>query len=130
MWGWGELDFWHGDWQSLEGVTQMRMKQVLLAVALVTVLSLAASHAQAQVIGGGYIGFGRPGFGGVVGFGAPVVAPAPVVAAPFVPYVAPYPAVVVSRPLYAAPFYGVGWGYGPRYYGPRYYRHGYGRLWW
>src|SRR5208282_5301225 len=98
---------------------QMSTKQVFLALALVTVLGLAAPRAQAQIVGGGgYIGFGTPGFGGAVSFGTPVV-----------PYVAPYP-VVVPRPVYAAPFYGAGWwGYGPRYYGPRYYR-GYGYRRW
>jgi hypothetical protein len=108
---------------------QMSMKQVFLALALVTVLGLAAPRAQAQIVGGGgYIGFGTPGFGGAVSFGTPVVGAA-VVGAPVVPYVAPYP-VVVPR-VYAAPFYGAGWGgYGPRYYGPRYYRGGYGwRRW-
>jgi hypothetical protein len=93
----------------------MSMKQGLLAVLFVTVLSLAAPHARAQVVGGGYVGFGTPGFGGVVSFGSPVVAPAPVV-----PYVAPYP-VVVPRPIVAGPVIGAGWGYGPRYFGPRYY---------
>src|SRR5271157_2735112 len=104
---------------------QMSMKQVFLALALVTVLGLAAPRAQAQIVGGGgYIGFGTPGFGGGVSFGTPVVG------APVVPYVAPYP-VVVPRPVYAAPFYGAGWGgYGPRYCGPRYYRRGYGYRRW
>jgi hypothetical protein len=108
----------------------MSTKQVFLALALVTVLGLAAPRAQAQVVGGGgYIGFGTPGFGGAVSFGTPVVGAA-VVGAPVVPYVASYP-VVVPRPVYAAPFYRAGWvGYGPRYYGPRYYRGGYGwRRW-
>lgn len=107
----------------------MSTKQVFLALALVTVLGLAAPRAQAQIVGGGsYIGFGAPGFGGAVGFGTPVVG-ASVVGAPVFPYVAPYP-VVVSRPVYAAPFYGAGWGYGPRYYGPRYYHRGYGWRGW
>jgi hypothetical protein len=106
----------------------MSMKQGLLAVALVTVLFLAAPRAQAQVVGGGYVGFGTPGFGGVVGFGTPMVAPAPVV-----PYVAPYPAIV-ARPMVVGPVVGAGWGfgprfYGPRYYGPRYYRGGFARRW-
>ena len=112
----------------------MSMKRILFAAAIVTVLMLAAPHAQAQVVGGGYIGFGGPGFGGVVGYGAPMVAPAPVV-----PYAAAYPPVVVPAPVVAGPLIGVGWGYGPRYYapryygppyyGPRYYRGGYGRRW-
>ncbi len=100
----------------------MGMKQVFLALALVTALGLAAPRAQAQIVGGGgYIGFGTPGFGGAVSFGTPVVG------APVVPYVAPYPVVVPG--VYAAPVYRAGWGYGPRYYGPRYYR-GYGRRRW
>ncbi|MGC8642834.1 MAG: hypothetical protein ACP5XB_23490 [Isosphaeraceae bacterium] len=112
----------------------MSMKRILFAAAIVTVLMLAAPHAQAQVVGGGYIGFGGPGFGGVVGYGAPMVAPAPVV-----PYAAAYPPVVVPAPVIAGPLIGVGWGYGPRYYAPRYYgppyygprycRGGYGRRW-
>ena len=106
----------------------MGMKQVFLALALVTVLGLAAPRAQAQVVGGGgYIGFGTPGFGGAVSIGTPVIGAA-VVGAPVVPYVAPYP-VVVPRPFYGVPVYGAGWGgYGPRYYGygPRYYHRGYG----
>jgi hypothetical protein len=108
---------------------QMSTKQVFLALALVTVLGLAAPRAQAQIVGGGgYIGFGTPGFGGAVSFGTPVVGAA-VVGAPVVPYVAPYPVVVPG--VYAAPFYGAGWGgYGPRYYGPRYYRRGYGYRRW
>src|SRR5271166_4314604 len=85
---------------------RMSMKQVFLALALVTVLGLAAPRAQAQVVGGGgYIGFGAPGFGGAVSFGTPVVG-ATVVGAPVVPYVAPYP-MVVPR-VYSAPFYGAG----------------------
>ena len=108
----------------------MSMKQVFLALALVTVLGLAAPRAQAQVVGGGgYVGFGTPGFGGVVSFGTPVVGAA-VIGAPVVPYVAPYYPVVVPR-VYGGPvYYRGGWGYGPRYYGPRYYRGGYGwRRW-
>jgi hypothetical protein len=100
----------------------MRTKQVSLALAVVAVLSLAAPHAHSQVIGGGYVGFGGPGYGGVVGVGAPLVAPAPLVS-PVAPYVAPYPSVVVTRPFYGPrAFYGAGWGYGPRFYGPRYGR--------
>jgi hypothetical protein len=102
----------------------MSTKQVFLALALVTIICLAAPSAQAQVVGGGgYIGFGTPGFGGAVSFGKPV-AGVGVVGAPVVPYVAPYP-VVVPRPVFTAPFVGAGWGgYGPRYFGPRYYRGG------
>jgi hypothetical protein len=101
---------------------QMSTKQVFLALALMTIISLAAPSAQAQVVGGGgYIGFGTPGFGGAVSFGTPVGGAA-VVGAPVVPYVAPYP-VVVPRPFYGPSFYGAGWGgYGPRFAGPRYYR--------
>ena len=100
----------------------MSTKQVFLALALVAVLGLAAPRTQAQVVGGGgYIGFGTPGFGGALGFGTPFGGAA-VIGAPVVPYVAPFP-VVVSRPVYGVPVYGAGWGgYGPRYYGPRYYR--------
>ena len=103
----------------------MSMKQVFLALALVTILGVAAPCSQAQVVGGGgYVGFGAPGIGGAVSFGTPVVG------APLVPYAAPYP-VVVPRPVYGVPFYGAGWGgYGPRYYGPRYYRRGYGYRRW
>jgi hypothetical protein len=105
----------------------MRTKQVFLALAVAAVLSLAAPRAHSQVIGGGYVGFGGPVYGGV---GAPLVAPVPLVS-PVVPYVAPYPSVVVTRPFYGPrAFYGPGWGYGPRYYGPRYHRNGYGRRWW
>jgi hypothetical protein len=108
---------------------QMSTKQVFLALALVTVLGLAAPRAQAQIVGGGgYVGFGTPGFGGAVSFGTPVGGVG-VVAAPVVPYVAPYP-VVVPR-AYGVPYYGAGWGgYGPRYYAPRYYRGGYGYRRW
>ena len=107
----------------------MSMKRVLVAVAMVTVVVLAAPRAQAQVVGGGYVGFGSPGFGGAIGFGTPMVAPAPIV-----PYVAPYPMMVAPRPMVVGPVIGAGWGYGPRYYGPRYvgpryYRRGYGRRW-
>ena len=65
-----------------------------------------------------------------MGFGTPVVAAAPVVAGPVIPYAAGYP-VVVSRPVYARSYYGPGWGYGPRYYGPYYhpYHRGYRRVW-
>jgi len=105
----------------------MSMKRVFLALALVTVLGLAAPRAQAQVVGGGYVGFGVPGIGGAVTFGTPV-AGVGVVGAPVVPYVAPYP-VVVPR-VYGVPYYRAGWGgYGPRYYRPRYYR-GYGYRRW
>ena len=103
-------------------------------MAVVLVLCVAAPRTEAQVVTGGYVGFGNPGFGGAVGFGTPMVAPAPVV-----PYVAPYPAVVVPRPMVVSPMMGAGWGYGPRYYGPRYYgnrfygprcyHRGYGRRW-
>ncbi len=103
----------------------MSTKQVFLALSLVAILGLAAPHAQAQVVGGGYVGFGVPGVSGAVTFGGPV-AGVGVIGAPVVPYVAPYP-MVVGRPV-VAPFYGPGWrGYGPRYYGPRYYRGGYRR---
>jgi hypothetical protein len=108
----------------------MSMKQVFLALALVTVLGLVAPRAQAQIVGGGgYVGFGTPGFGGAVSFGTPV-AGVGVVGAPVVPYVTPYP-VVVPRPFYGPSVYGAGWGgYGPRYYAPRYYRRGYGYRRW
>lgn len=107
----------------------MSMKRILFALAIMTALMLATPRAQAQVVGGGYVGFGTPGFGGVVGFGSPMVTPVPVM-----PYAAPYPAVVVPRPMVVAPMMGAGWGYGPRYYapryyGPRHYRGGYGRRW-
>ncbi len=103
----------------------MSMRRIVLLLAVATVLGLAAPRAHAQIVGGGgYVGFGTPGFGGVVNFGTPIVG-APVMAAPVVPYVAPYP-MVVPRPIYGygygAPLYRGGWGYGPRYYGPGYYR--------
>ena len=51
----------------------MSTKQVFLALSFVTVLGLAAPRAQAQIVtGGGYVGFGTPGFGGAVSFGTPV----------------------------------------------------------
>jgi hypothetical protein len=108
----------------------MSTKQVFLTLALMTILGLAAPSAQAQVVGGGgYVGFGTPGFGGAVSFGTPVGGVG-VVGAPVVPYAAPYP-VVVPRPFYGPSFYGAGWGgYGPRFYGPRYYRRGYGLRRW
>jgi hypothetical protein len=102
----------------------MRMKPILLAVALLAFLTLAAPRAQAQIVSGGYIGFGNQAV-----VGAPFVSPAPYVA-PVVPFASPYP-YVVTRPLYGPRlFYRSGWGYGPRWYGPRYYRRGYGRRWW
>jgi hypothetical protein len=106
----------------------MRFKHVLFALSMAVVLCLATPRTQAQVVGG-FIGFRSPG---VVGFGAPVVAPAPVVAGPIVPYAAGYP-VVVPRPFYGPGLYayGGGWGFGPRHYGPwrAYpgYRYGYRR---
>ncbi|MFO0889403.1 MAG: hypothetical protein U0790_09720 [Isosphaeraceae bacterium] len=109
----------------------MRVKQLLFALAVVVVLGMAAPRGEAQMIGG-YIGFGSPS---VVGYGAPLVAPAPVLAAPVVPYATAYPVVGVSpwfgpRPVY----YGPGWGYRPGFYGSRvvYPRpmYGYGRRWW
>jgi hypothetical protein len=110
----------------------MRIKQSLLALTVVLALGLAAPRAQAQVVtGGGYVGFGVPGAGGFVSWGTPVVAAAPVVAAPIIPYAAGYP-VVVPRPVYARSFYGPAWGYGPRFYGPRpyHYHYAYGRRVW
>ena len=105
----------------------MSTKQVFLALALVTVLGLAAPRAQAQVVGGGgYVGFGTPGFGGAVSFGTPVIGAA-VIGAPVVPYVAPYP-VVVPRQSTAHLFTGpAGGAMGPAITVPRYY-HG-RRLW-
>jgi hypothetical protein len=110
----------------------MTTKKLILALALFAVMSLAAPRLQAQVVGGGYVGFNTPGVSGVIGVGAPVVAPAPVVAAPVVPYVAPYGGVVMGGgPIFAPrPIYRAGWGYGPRYFGPRYYRYGYRRRVW
>jgi hypothetical protein len=106
----------------------MRIKHVVLALAMVAVLSLAAPRAQAQFFGG-YVGFGNTG---VYGAGGTVVG-APVVAPPVVPVMSGYPAVVAPAPIYRAPYvyrYGPGWGYGPRYYGPRYYNYRYRRRWW
>jgi len=101
----------------------MRIKPIILAMAMVAVLSLAAPRAEAQFFGG-YVGFGNTG---VYGVGGPVVAPV-------VPVVPGYPAVVAPAPIYGAPYayrYGPGWGYGPRYYGPRYYNnYRYGRRRW
>ena len=47
---------------------QMSTKQVFLALTLVAILGLAAPHAQAQVVGGGYVGFAAPGVSGARGF--------------------------------------------------------------
>ncbi len=109
----------------------MHLKQSLLALTVVLALGLAAPGAQAQVVaGGGYVGINVPGFGGVVSWGTPVVAAAPVVTAPVIPYAVGYPAVVPGA-VYARSFYGPGWVYGPRFYGPRPYHYAYGRrIWW
>jgi hypothetical protein len=119
----------------------MSTKQVFLALALVTVLGLAAPVAQAQVVtGGGYVGVGTPGFGAAVSVGTPIaaapivgapVAAAPVVGATVVPFVTSYP-VVVRRPFFGPRFVGPGWRgyYGPRFAGTRYYTRGYGYRWW
>jgi hypothetical protein len=111
----------------------MRLKHVLLAAVVAAALGLATPRSHAQVVAGGYLGFGSPG---VVTYGAPVVAPAPFVATPVLPYATGYP-VVVPRPWIGSPYYyGAGWGYGPGYYGVRrgYYGHhyhrGYGRYRW
>jgi len=106
----------------------MRVKHVVLALAMVAVLTLAAPRADAQFFGG-YVGFGNPG---VYTYGAPVVGVAPYVASPVVPVMPGYPAVVAPGPVYRSPYayrYGPGWGYGPRYYGPRYSNYRYGRRW-
>jgi hypothetical protein len=104
---------------------KMHVKQILPALTMVAILGLTAARADAQVVGGGYVGFGTPGLGGVVSFGTPYVAPAPVVAAPVVPYpyVAPYPntLIVPPRRVYV-PVYGRG------YYGPGWHRGGYHRM--
>lgn len=102
------------------------MKQALLAVATAAILFLAAPNAQAQYVvsggGGGFFGFSRPGFSGVIGFGgAPAFYPAPVMAPPvMVPArVVPAP-VVVPGPVMAAPYVVPGAAvYAPRaYYRP------------
>jgi len=101
----------------------MRTKHVLLAAAMATMLVLTAPRAQAQMMGGGYMGFGTPG---VMGFGGPVVAPAPYIGAPIVRYARPYP-MMVGRPMYGPRLnYRPGWGYGPRPFAGRNYRYGYG----
>ena len=61
----------------------MRTRLVLFAASMAAVLILAAPRAQAQIVGGGYVGFGTPG---VMGFGGPVVAPGAFIGAPMVPY--------------------------------------------
>ncbi|QEH34574.1 hypothetical protein OJF2_31150 [Aquisphaera giovannonii] len=112
----------------------MSIKQGLFALVVAVPLFAAAPRSEAQVVTGGYIGIGQP-FGGVVT--PPLLTPAPLVT-PVVPYAAPYNTVVVRRPVYATPYVGPGWGYGPRYYGgygPRHYgygpyRRGFGRGWW
>jgi len=106
----------------------MRIKPIILALAMVAVLSLAAPRVEAQFFGG-YVGFGNTG---VYGVGGPVVG-APMVATPIVPVVPGYPAVVAPAPIYRTPYpyrYGPGWGYGPRFYGPRNYGYRYGRRRW
>jgi len=110
----------------------MRTKLLLLGAGILATLALATPQAQAQYVTGGYVGFGRPGFGGVVGVGGPVLSPA------YAPGIVPYggPAVVVPPPVVVTrPVYGPGWGYGPRYYRPYPYRYGgygygYGRRRW
>lgn len=103
----------------------------LLAVGLLTV---GASPARAQAFGFGYsspgfsIGVNTGGYGyygGGVYPGYPVIAPAPVVVAPRVPYVVPGP-IYGPRPFYRPPVV-----YGPRVYGGGYrpYRY-YGRRGW
>jgi len=108
----------------------MQPKHYLLAFVVAVVLSVLTPRSEAQVIGG-YVGYGSPG---VVTYGAPVIAPAPVFAAPVVPYttvVAPRP-WIGPRPRY----YGPGWGYPTPYYGTRVvyprsrYVYGAGPRWW
>jgi hypothetical protein len=108
----------------IEWSHEMRLKHVLLALAMAIVLGLCNPRTHAQVITGGYVGFGSPG----LVYSSPLVAPAPIV-----PYASGYP-VVVPRPLIGPGPFRSGWGYGPRFYGPRRvfpgYRFGYGRRWW
>jgi hypothetical protein len=95
------------------------------------VMSLAwgANPARAQGFSFGYAGPGVSvgvntggfGYGGAIyGGGYPVVAPGPVVVAPYAP-------VVVGRPVVygGGPFFGPRPFYGPRVYGGGYYRGGY-----
>jgi hypothetical protein len=109
----------------------MRLKPVLLAAVVAAALGLATPRSHAQIVTGGFVGFGNPG---VVTYGAPVFTPGPVVASPFVPYATTFP-VAVPRPWigrYYRRGYG-GWGY-PRFYrgwgNPRFYNRGYRRFWW
>ncbi len=109
-------------------------KSLALAGGL-AVMSLAwgASPAHAQGFSFGYAGPGVSvgvntggfGYGGAVYGGYPVVAPGPVVVAPYAP-------VVVRPPVYVgAPLYGPRAFVGPRYYGGGYYGgyRGYPRHW-
>ncbi|WP_165229142.1 hypothetical protein [Aquisphaera insulae] len=108
----------------------MSIKHALIALVVLACLS-AAPRADAQYVSGGFVGFGRPGFGGVYGFGAPVVA-TPMVAGPVVPYGMPMvvqqPVVVqrpmvvgapvMAAPMVTGPVMTTGWGFGPRYVVP------------
>jgi hypothetical protein len=115
-------------------------KSLLFAGLLaVVILGFGASPVRAQAFGFGYsspgfsLGVGTGGYGYYGGGyypGYPVVAPAPVVVAPAVPYVVP-------RPFYGPrAFYGPPVAYGPRIYGGwgyggyRPYRYYYGRRGW
>ena len=117
------------------------VKSLTLACGLaVMAISWGAQPARAQGFSFGYtspgvsvgVTTGGYGYGGGVygGVGYPVVAPGPVVVAPYAPVVvAPYAPVVVQRPVIVGrPFYGPRPIYGPRAYGggyrpyPRYWR--------
>ena len=100
------------------------VKSLALACGLAVMAFVwGAGPARAQGFSFGYAGPGVSvgvntggfGYGGAVYGGYPVVAPAPVVVAPYAPVVVPRP-VVVGRPFL----------YGPRpFYGPRVYGGGY-----
>ena len=115
----------------------MSMKHVFFAAALVMVLGLATPQAQAQVISGGYVGFGRPGFGGVVAWERPWWPRPPSSPHRSSPTRVPYSArgcrwAFLRRTLLRGRL-GL-WtplrlGYGPRYYS-RGYGYGYRRRWW
>jgi len=118
-----------------EGICAMKTIGKSLAFAgllAIGFLGFGAVPARAQ---GFSLGYSSPGFsvgvntggygyyGGGVYPGYPIVAPAPIVVAPRVPYVVPGP-IYGPRPFFRPPVV-----YGPRVYGGP-YRYGYGRRGW
>jgi len=97
----------------------MKLRSLILALAVSLVPALTAKPALAQVVTGGFVTFGTPVIPVTSGFGGPVVAPvypAPVVplVAPAPVVVAPAPGVVVTRRTVLRP----AWRYGPGFYRP------------